>query len=317
MLILTFFVVLLVGFGIVVYLTRPTATETAVRRTLDRISAERASEPVDTTILKDEKLSPAPWVHDLLAQIPLSWKLLNLIKQAGSKWFVSSTFFYSATAAFAAALIMTVAGSDQGRILLVTAMAGASPLSYLFILRHQKLTACNTLLPQAVELLSRALRAGLALNSAIEIAGRDIPEPLGSEFRIAHEQQSLGLPFRDAMLNLLDRLPLADMRFLITALLLQRETGGNLVQILETVVTVMRERIRIRGQIRIYTAQARVTAWVVALMPAFMYLALNTMNPGYSDLLLDDPSGRRVFYFGCIMWAVGILLIKKIVTIKV
>jgi tight adherence protein B len=127
----------------------------------------------------------------------------------------------------------------------------------------------------------------------------------------------LGLPFRDALLNLLERLPLSDMRFLTTALLMQKDTGGNLVQILDTVVFVMKERIRIRGQIKIYTAQARLTAWIVAAMPFVMYLAVNFLNPEYGGLLLKDPTGRIVFYTGIVSWIIGILIIKKIVAVKV
>jgi tight adherence protein B len=161
------------------------------------------------------------------------------------------------------------------------------------------------------------LRAGLTINAALEIAGRDVADPLGAEFRIVHEEQALGLPLRDALMNLLKRIPRDDMRFLTTALLLQKETGGNLVQILETVGLVMRERVRIRGQIKIYTAQARVSGWIVAVVPFLMYGLINLMNPQYEKLLFDDPIGRTVFYFGCVMWIIGILLIKKIVSIKV
>ena len=107
------------------------------------------------------------------------------------------------------------------------------------------------------------------------------------------------------------------MRFLTTALLLQKETGGNLVQILETVGRVMRERVRIRGQVRIYTAQARVSGWIVAVMPFLMYGLLNFINPQYEKLLFDDPIGRTSFYVGAVMWIIGILLIKRIVSIKI
>ena len=165
--------------------------------------------------------------------------------------------------------------------------------------------------------MSRALRAGHALQSAIELVSHDIPEPLAGEFRMVHEEQILGLPLRDALMNMLERIPRDDMRFLTTALLLQKETGGNLVQILETTAHVMRERVRLRGQIRIYTAQARVTAWVVSLLPFAMFLLLNLVNPGYENIMLKDPTGRTLVYIGLFMWAAGILAIRKLIVIKV
>jgi tight adherence protein B len=149
------------------------------------------------------------------------------------------------------------------------------------------------------------------------MVSHDVPEPLAGEFRMVHEEQSLGLPLRDALMNLLNRIPRDDMRFFTTALLLQKETGGNLVQILETTSRVMRERVRLRGQIRIYTAQARVSAWVVSLMPFAMFLLLNLINPGYEDIMLKDSTGRILVYIGLVMWTIGILAIRKLVAIKV
>jgi tight adherence protein B len=202
-------------------------------------------------------------------------------------------------------------------IFFVSVIAGCIPVGYLLVQRMRRLQACDTQLPQAIDLMSRALRAGHALNSAIEMVSHDIPEPLAGEFRMVHEEQSLGLPLRDALMNLLDRIPRDDMRFLTTALLLQKETGGNLVQILDTTSRVMKERVRLRGQIRIYTAQARVSAWVVSLMPFAMFLLLNLLNPGYEDIMLKDATGRVLVYIGLGMWAAGILTIRKLIAIKV
>jgi tight adherence protein B len=202
-------------------------------------------------------------------------------------------------------------------VALIALAAGMAPTGYVLFLRHQKLKACDALILQAVELMARALKAGQALNSALEMVGQDIPEPLGAEFRIVHEQQSLGLPLREAMTDLLDRIPSDDMRFLTTALLLQKETGGNVVQILETVSFVMRERVRVRGQVKIYTAQARVTAWIISLLPFIMLILFSFLNPGYVDVMFTDPTGRTVFFVGCGFWAVGIVLLKKIATVKV
>ena len=314
---LIFLLVLIVCFGLVLLLTRASKTEMAIRRGLASLSEEYRAKPLVSTILKQERLSQVLWVDDLLAKLPFSWRLLDLIKQAGSHWQVSTLVSYSLVAAFTGAIVATIVGEGVVTIAVMAIAAGLLPAGYLLLLRYRKLQASDALLPRAVELMSRALRAGLTINSSLELAGRDVPDPLGTEFRIVHEEQALGLPLRDALMNLLKRMPGDDMRFLSTALLLQKETGGNLVQILETVGRVMRERVRIRGQVRIYTAQARVSGWIVAVMPFLMYGLLNFINPQYEKLLFDDSIGRTIFYFGAVMWIIGIFLIKRIVSIKI
>ena len=315
---LIFILIMVLGVGLVLYFTKPSETDVAVRKGLARLSTVQVVVGAgDDAILKKEWLSPSVGIHDMLARLPLSWRLHSLIKQAGSRWWVSDTLSYCVGAAAVAWLVTLIFVPNQALHWIITlAMAGA-PIAYLFFLRYQKLKACNILLPQAVDLMGRALRAGLSLNSAIEMAGNDIPEPLGSEFRTVYEEQALGLPFRDAIVNLLERLPLGDMRFLTSALLLQKDTGGNLVQILDTVSLVMKERIRIRGRIKIYTAQARMSGWFVGAMPFIMYILISIANPEYASLLVTDPSGRMAAYIGLVSWVCGVLVIRKIIAIKV
>ena len=314
---LVFLLVLIVCFAFVVFFTRPSQTDVAVQRRLKSLSEHERERPADATILKQERLSPSPWLDELLFRIPGTIGLLDLVKQAGSDWWVSSIVFGSLGCAVAGGALASFRFENTGVILVAAVASGFSPTAYLLFLRYRRLERCDTQLPQAIELMSRALRAGHALQSAIELVSHDIPEPLAGEFRMVHEEQILGLPLRDALMNMLERIPRDDMRFLTTALLLQKETGGNLVQILETTAHVMRERVRLRGQIRIYTAQARVTAWVVSLLPFAMFLLLNLVNPGYENIMLKDPTGRTLVYIGLFMWAAGILAIRKLIAIRI
>ena len=315
---LMFLLVLIICFAVVILLTRSTETERAVRRRMAVLSQEAVKKPtVEGTILKQEFLSPTPWVDDLLASLPGTSAMLNLVKQAGAEWWVSSVILASLGCAVIGGIIAQLRFDSAAFSVIAAVAAGFLPTAYLFILRYRKLQACETLLPQAIELMARALRAGHALNSAIEMVSHDIPEPLASEFRMVYEEQSLGLPLRDALMNLLGRIPRDDMRFLTTALLLQKETGGNLVQILETTARVMKERIRVRGQIRVHTAQARVTAWVVAVMPFVVFVLMNLSSPGYERMMLDDASGRTAVYVGLFMWITGVLMIRKLIAIKI
>src|SRR5438552_332585 len=284
---LIFLLVLIVCFGLVLLLTRASKTEMAIRRGLASLSEEYRAKPLVSTILKQERLSQVLWLDDLLAKLQFSWRLLDLIKQAGSHWQVSTLVSYSLVAAFAGAIVATILAEGVVTIAVMAIAAGLFPAGYLLLLRYRKLQACDALLPRAVELMSRALRAGLRINSSLELAGRDVPDPLGTEFRIVHEEQTLGLPLRDALMNLLKRIPRDDMRFLTTALILQKETGGNMVKILDTTAHVMKERKRVLGQIRVYTAQARATAWVVGGLPFFMFLLMNFVSPGYENEMLN------------------------------
>jgi tight adherence protein B len=234
-------------------------------------------------------------MHNMLARLPWAFALLDLVKQAGLEWWVSSILFYSLLLAFVGAVIGFLLFSNFVLVLLTPVVTGALPIAYLLFMRYRKLQACDNQLPQAVELMARALRAGHALNSAIEMVSHDVPEPLGTEFRIVYEEQALGLPLRDALMNLLTRIPRDEMRFLTTALLLQKETGGNLVQILETTANVMKVRKRVRGQIRVHTAQARASAWVVSGMPFVMFLLMSLVRPGYESELLNSSVGFKVF----------------------
>src|SRR5262245_1486085 len=314
---LVFLLVLIVCFAFVVLFTRPSQTDVAIQRRLRSLAEQDRERPAEGTILKQDKLSPTPWLDELLFRIPGTLGLLDLVKQAGSDWWVSSIVFGSIACAIVGGALASFRFQNTGLILISAIASGFSPIAYLLFQRYRRLELCDAQLPQAIELMSRALRAGHALNSAIEMVSHDVPEPLAGELRMVHEEQSLGLPLRDALMNLLDRIPRDDMRFLTTALLLQRETGGNLVQILDTTSRVMRERVRLRGQIRIYTAQARVSAWVVSLMPFAMFLLLNLLNPGYEDIMLKDSTGRVLVYIGLGMWAAGILAIRKLIAIKV
>jgi tight adherence protein B len=314
---LVFVLVLIICFAFVVLFTKPSQTEVAVRRRFATVADEDQARPAEGTILKQDRLSPSPVLDDLLIRILGTLALLDLVKQSGTGWWVSSVIFGSLFSALIGGLLASLRFENSGVVIALAIAAGLAPAGYLFVLRQQRLQKCDAQLPQAIDLMARALRAGHALNSAIEMVSHDIPQPLASEFRIVHEEQALGLPLRDALMNMLHRIPRDDMRFLTTALLLQKETGGNLVQILETTSRVMRERLRVRGQIRIYTAQARVSAWVVSTLPFVMFLLLNLINPGYENIMLNDSTGRVLVYAGLVMWAAGIIAIRKLVDIRV
>lgn len=317
MTILLFIVLLIVSFLVLLYFLRPTATEVAVQQHLEGIEENRTVEGDGTTILRREALSTLPWLDELLRNIPGSANVARLIRQSGRTWQVGSVFLVSLVLTVGVASLLSLAIPSIVLSLLLGIGAGLSPYLFLLIARERRFRQCDAQVPEAVDLMARALRAGHATPSVLEMVGKEIAEPLAGEFRIVHEEQNLGLPLRDALLNLVDRIPRDDIRFVVTAILLQKETGGNLAVILDKTAVLARERSRLYGQLQIYTAQGRITGIILCVAPFVMCGVLSALNWKYERILFTTPTGLKSIYIGLGMMALGVLIIRKIIDIKV
>ena len=311
-----FLLLLIVTFAVAFYFLRPTKTESAVQQRLEDIQDAR-TEASDQNILKAEGYSRNPELSEIVRQIPGALGTLDLIRQAGQGWTVSSVMGISLLATVLTALIASFFLSSAFLAVIAGVVAGSIPYIYLLIMREQRFQKCDQLLPEAIDLMARGLRAGHALTAVLEMVGTETAEPIASEFRRLAEEHSLGLPLRDATMNLVARLPRDDMRFLATAILLQKETGGNLAAILDKTAAVARERSRLRGQLRIYTAQGRVTGWVLCLMPFIMFGILSAVNWQFEKLLVTEELGKTMVYFGLGLMVLGVLTIRKIIDVKI
>jgi tight adherence protein B len=314
---LLFILLLIASFVVLVYFLRPTATETAVQQHLDTIGEARASEDDGPTILRPQTLSSTPWLDEVLRDIPGSTEVARLIRQAGKTWQVSSLFLISFVLILGVSALAAAAIPSVVLCVLLGILAASLPFVYLLFVRERRFIQCDKQVPEAVDLMARGLRAGHAVPAVLEMVGKEIGEPLAGEFRILHEEQNLGLPLRDAMVNLIERVPRDDLRFVTTAILLQKETGGNLAVILDKTATVARERARLFGQLRIYTAQGRITGLILCIAPFVMCGILSLFNWKYERLLFTTPVGMRSVYIGLGMMALGILIIRKVIDIKV
>ena len=311
-----FLLLLIVTFAVALYFLRPTKTEAAVQQRLEDIQDAR-TEASAQNILKAEGYSRNPELSEIVRQIPGALGTLDLIRQAGQGWTVSSVMGISLLATVLTALIASFFLSGSFLAVIAGVVAGSIPYIYLLIMREQRFQKCDQLLPEAIDLMARGLRAGHALTAVLEMVGSETAEPIASEFRRLAEEHSLGLPLRDATMNLVARLPRDDMRFLATAILLQKETGGNLAAILDKTAAVARERSRLRGQLRIYTAQGRVTGWVLCLMPFIMFGILSAVNWQFEKLLVTEDLGKTMVYFGLGLMVLGVLTIRKIIDVKI
>jgi tight adherence protein B len=198
-----------------------------------------------------------------------------------------------------------------------TGLGAVGPWMLLRFKRASRLKAFNAALPEAIDLMARALRAGHSVGSLMELVAEQSPEPLAGEFLQVHQQQKFGVRFRDALVQLGERMPSQDLHFLITAILVQRDTGGDLTEILDGAAHVIRERLRILGEVRTYTAQGRLTGWILSLMPVALLGLISLVTPGYSKVLFNDPIGQKLLYASAVCIAIGALIIRKIVDIKV
>ena len=253
----------------------------------------------------------------LLERYPFGKKLKVLLLHADSSMSLGGIVLASAGAALGCGLL----GYVFTNMLVVAGVATVFGALFPYILlrrkRGRRLKAFNTALPDAIDLMARSLRAGHSMNSSIEMIAEQSPEPLASEFVQVYKQQRLGLHFREALLEMGTRIPSKDLQFLITAILVQKETGGDLTEILDRTAHVIRERVRIEGEVRTRTAQGRLTGWILGLLPVIMLVLINLINPGYSAILFHDPTGQKLLYTGGALIVLGGLVIRKIVDVQV
>ena len=317
---LVFLAVLLLSFALVAWFTRQTQWEKSVQQRMGEIRSARQADKNRQDaerILKLDQPQRFPWLDSLLKRFPFSASLKTLAMQAGSNWTVGTLFLYSiglGGLAFLAGHLFFSA------VLLDAALGVVGLLAPYLFLKHQRnrrLLAFNTALPDAIDLMGRALRAGHSLSSAIEVLSEQSGAAVAVEFTAVFRQQNFGLPLRDALLQMADRVPSKDLRFLVTAMLVQKETGGNLTEILDRAAYVIRERIRIEGEIRVRTSQGRLTGWILALLPVLMLILTNLINPEYASILLHDPVGHKLLYVGAGMILIGGFFIRRIVNIQV
>lgn len=202
--------------------------------------------------------------------------------------------------------------------LLMLAVAIASmPVLWLFRQAKQRRKVFGDKLPEALDYISRAMRAGHSLTSAIGMVGKELPDPIGYEFKTVFDEISFGIPFKDAIGHLADRIQSNDLNFFVISLKIQHETGGNLAELLHGLAKTIRERVKLRGKVRTLSSEGRASAWILGTLPFVFAAILMLINPGYISVLWSTPQGQNLIFIGCGLMAVGIFVLSRIVQIKV
>jgi len=314
-----FIALLLFSFMMAALALRPKKAEKDLERRLSVISPshEKHAEIDSVTLLVNRPAGVFHQIGEYVEELNLTADLQSLVVHAGSKATVGSVIGGSMLAALFAGFIAHLTVGSWPLDLAAIAVAGASRWGLLRFQKSSRLQKFNTALPDAIDLIARALRAGHSMISAIEVVSEQSPEPLASEFEMVFQQQKFGIQFRDVLLQLIDRVPSRDLQFLVTAILIQKETGGDLTEVLDRTTRIIRERIRIHGEIQTYTAQGRLTGWILGALPVVMLVIISFITPGYTHVLFYDPTGNKLLYAGAVLIIIGGVVIRKIVDIEV
>jgi tight adherence protein B len=314
----TFLVVALLVFGIWVFASTDSNQE-LVRKRMGAVhkAEKRGQVSLNLKLVRDEMMSSVPMFHRLLLQWSWSTKLQDYLVQAGVAMKPAKLLLFSAVLGLGSYLVSGL----FYRLIYISLPIGIAatfiPLAVVAWKRKRRLRKFEENFPEALDLLGRAVRAGHAFTAGLEMISSECAEPLAGEFRTSFEEQNFGLPMRDALLNLAERVPLIDVRFFVTALLIQKETGGNLAEILDGLARVIRDRFRLYREVQVRTAQGRLTAAILIALPIIMVIALGILNPTYMRVLFDDPKGPLILSTAGGMQIVGSAILWKIIHFEV
>lgn len=268
-------------------------------------------------ILRRRRMAANDWLNETLSGIPVLGKIEKLIEQADQDLTVAQVLGAMGGLFFAGLLVAAILQNWMAMPLLGPGFAMV-PIILLANARTKRALTISEQLPDALEMMSRAIRAGHALPSSFKLIAQECPTPVAVEFARAYEQQNLGLSFETAVLNMCERVPSnLDLRLFAVSVMIQRETGGNLAEILDNLASVVRERFKIRRQVRVHTAHGRFTGYVLLGLPAVLAMALTFINPEHMDGLFKDPTGQMLIMITIAMQAIGWVWIKQVVKIEV
>ncbi len=286
----------------------------------DRLTeADKASDraPLELALLRDEMLSRIPAFDTFLRRSQRVSVLQKMLAQGNVDIRAGNFLMMCAVSCIVLGIIAFIAGGNP-----IFGAAGALlgffvPYAYASHMRTRRFQKFEEKFPEAIDTLSRAVRAGHAFTTALEMIASELAEPVAGEFRQLYEEQKFGLPVRDALINLTERVPLVDVKFFVTAVMLQRETGGNLAEILDNLSYVIRERFKILRQVRVHTAQGRLTMVLLMGLPPTIVVIMQLLNPGFIHPLFADPLGHALIVAGITLQTLGYFVIRKIIRIQV
>jgi tight adherence protein B len=287
------------------------------KRLAEALMTSANSGDTEVRLAREELMSEIPFINRAMLQLGFASRLKRIIEQADLNITVTRLLMFSLLAGILGALAVSMLTPAWVLALVAGVVAASLPFLHVVWKRSKRLREFLMLLPDTLDLMSRALQAGHAFAESLHMVSTEMPEPIATEFRKTYEEQNLGLSLKFALENLSTRIPLLDLRLCITAIMIQRETGGNLAEVLEKVAYTIRERFRILEDLRTLTTSSRMSAWILCGLPVFIALAVTIMNPDYMSVLWYDPRGHKLLAVAIALQITGMLVIRKILRIKI
>jgi tight adherence protein B len=310
-----FFAMMGLSFIIILVATKPTSEQKALEKRITHIKLAPGQIAGDAggLLLAERGGGKYAWIETLVGNFSISEKLQTLIIQSDTNITLGKLVFISFIVG-----IVTGVGVYFSLEAPIPAISAASfafmvPFLMLRLKRNRRVAAFNKGLADAIDMMARSMRAGHSVVAAIGIVAEQAVEPVRFEFNEVFKKQNYGLPFREALMQMVERVPSQDLRVVVTGMLVQKDSGGNLAEILDRIAFVIRERMRIHGEIRTHTAQGRMTGYILCALPIVMLGLLNLINPGYSNVLFYTPTGHKLLYFGAGLLFSGGFAIRKII----
>lgn len=269
------------------------------------------------SILKDSMLKEATFFEKLLMQMPRAKALDLLLQQSGAHTTVARLTLTSLTIAFCAAAVTAFLPVTELFAPVAALIGGTLPFLNVIRLRNKRLRKLEKQLPDVADTLGRALRAGHSFASAIGMVSTEFAEPMGGEFKITFDEINYGVPLNEALLNLANRVPIRDLRYFVIAVLIQRETGGNLAEVLNGIAFLIRERFKLFDKVRVLAAEGKLSAWVLSVLPFVTGGAIMAFNPNFLPVLWEDPLGQKMLAAMLVMMVLGVMWMRSIIKIRV
>jgi tight adherence protein B len=282
-----------------------------------QLMAGRADGSEKISILKQRRYAVSPVLEAWLRRIPQMAILDRLLMQSGQTWQVGRFLAMWTGLVLVSWSLLAMMAVPLLAFLTIGGLCAAAPLLLLFHLRVGRLKKLLEQLPDAADFLSRALRAGHSFANVLQMAGHELPDPIGGEFRACYEEINYGVPMNEALHNLAMRIPLTDLRYLVIAVLIQRESGGNLAELLGNVSRMTRARLKLLGEVRVLSAEGRLSAWILTLLPIAVAAVMSVTNPKYISLLWTDPVGQRLLWYAAGGILLGVLWMRSTIRIRI
>lgn len=288
---------------------------TRLERRLLALSSGQASPAA--ALVRTRLLAGAPALSRWLKRLPRMHDLDRLLLQSGLPWSVASLLSLSVCAALVLGALTALAGMPWWAVTMAAVVAALLPLMQLLRARRQRLAAIERQLPDALDLMARAMLAGHAFPGAVRMVGEEMPEPLAGEFAIVFAEVNYGIPVAEALTNLTRRVPSGDLRYFVLSVLIQRETGGNLGELLQSIANLIRGRLKLLGTVKVLSAEGRMSAIILTALPFVLATVIQLINPGFLSVLWTEPLGRSIVAAALLAMVAGVVWMRRVIDIHI